>query len=300
MELCGLILLRLASLVSLPAFVVRAEETFEPASCNLRQQQKCEAEYLECRLYGGPADSAETECSCLTEHYGICLRNAGCAADRMSDCVSELMRFNCEDMTVCGNNCVGNGRGSIDKDTARILPVNNFGKNYLQFSVCDKGVNPAALSRFNEIRMSRCDETSFKICPYWIPPSTFTALAIDHNATYIKMERCVYVPSTSEDASSTGNSSTYSDTDDAAEEDDDYVAECLTNPRPVEYYGTKRLWPSAVDVEYAGDVFCGDDKHCSGSYCDFNHIPPKCAPKATKHFKHEAGRYYSPSFSDDL
>lgn len=205
MEIRGLVLLRLASLASLPAFlgITHAEEAFEPAACNLRQQQKCESEYLECRLYGGPADSAETECSCLTEHYGICLRNAGCAADRMSDCVSELMRFNCKDMTVCGNNCVGNGRGSIDRDTARILPVNNFGKNYLQFSVCDKGVNPAALSRFNEIRMSRCDEESFKVCPYWIPPSTFTALAIDHNATYIKMERCVYVDSSTRSSAPT-------------------------------------------------------------------------------------------------
>ena len=74
----------------------------------------------------------------------------------------------------------------------------------------------------------------------------------------------------------------------------------LTYPRPHtrRYYGTKRLWPSAVDVEYAGDVFCGDDKHCSGSYCDFQHIPPKCAPKATKHFKHDASRYYSDSFAD--
>ncbi len=32
-----------------------------------------------------------------------------------------------------------------------VLPVNNFGANYLQLSVCSKGVNAAKLERFGQV-----------------------------------------------------------------------------------------------------------------------------------------------------
>lgn len=32
-----------------------------------------------------------------------------------------------------------------------VLPVNNFGANYLQLSVCSKGVNAAKLDRFGQV-----------------------------------------------------------------------------------------------------------------------------------------------------
>ena len=41
---------------------------------------------------------------------------------------------------------------------------------------------------------------------------------------------------------------------------------------------------------------------CRGSYCDKNHVPPKCAPKASKHFEvgEDAARdYLDPTFFQD-
>mmetsp|Transcript_31926 Transcript_31926/g.73762 ORF Transcript_31926/g.73762 Transcript_31926/m.73762 type:complete len:292 (+) Transcript_31926:220-1095(+) len=267
-------------------------------TCNTRAEQKCIQEYEECRQTG-LAESSVTECECATELYGLCLRKAGCAADRMTECVSRLMGENCEDMSVCGSNCVGQGDHLIDMDTARVLPVNNFGENYLQFSVCHQGPNSHRLSKFSQVSMERCDESSFHVCPYWIPPNTFTALAISANASYIRMERCVYVDY-NEDAPTP--SPTESGTADDSSGDDNFVAECLKEPKPVEYYGTRTLWPSFIDVEYAGAMYCESDEQCRGSYCDTNHVPPKCAPKATKHFDvgENAGRdYLDPTFFQD-
>jgi len=34
---------------------------------------------------------------------------------------------------------------------------------------------------------------AFKICPYWIPPSTFTAVVIASNASYVRVEYANYV-----------------------------------------------------------------------------------------------------------
>ena len=44
--------------------------------------------------------------------------------------------------------------------------------------------------------------------------------------------------------------------DDDGAEDDNFIAECLKEPKPVEYYGTATLWPSFIDVEYAGAMYC--------------------------------------------
>jgi hypothetical protein len=34
---------------------------------------------------------------------------------------------------------------------------------------------------------------AFKVCPYWVPPSTFTAVAIAPNASYVRVEYANYV-----------------------------------------------------------------------------------------------------------
>lgn len=51
-------------------------------------------------------------------------------------------------------------------------------------------------NRLQMVRMRRCqepgtnipEEETFKICPYWIPPSTFTAIAIPANSSWVPCE----------------------------------------------------------------------------------------------------------------
>jgi hypothetical protein len=56
----------------------------------------------------------------------------GCSTDLMTECVRELLELGCDDMTVCGNNCASYS-GLIPKGSI-ILPVNNYGQNYLKAS----------------------------------------------------------------------------------------------------------------------------------------------------------------------
>lgn len=44
--------------------------------------------------------------ACAAIFYGVCLPTTGCAAaDEMMSCVDELMQLDCQDMSVCGNDC---------------------------------------------------------------------------------------------------------------------------------------------------------------------------------------------------
>lgn len=216
------------------------------------------------------------------------------------ECLSKIIELSCDDIAVCGSNCIGGGNGLINMETdmegnlvnSRVIPVNNFGENFLQFSVCAKGVNSVMRNRYSTISMDRCDDSSFKVCPYWIPPKTFTALAIPANASYIKMERCVYVEERSDDDDDSPTSSPTSTVDDDVNASDAFVAACLTDPKPVEYYGTRMLWPSTIDVEYSGHAYCSKDEHCDGSYCDKNYAPSKCAPKKLDQFTRTPDDYY--------
>lgn len=259
-----------------------------PRRCDPIKEFQCEQNYMRCILYRGPANDPPTACMCAAEFYGMCLREAGCASDRMLDCIDEHMIQDCADMSVCGSNCIGSGDAYDIKDQARILPVNNFGANYIQFSVCNLGMDEDILSRFETVRMRRCDTNTFKICPYWIPPRTLTAVAIPKNSTYIKMERAVYI-----------DSRMVSDWN-ISWPHDEFIADILRDPPPKEYYGTEEMWPSTIDIEFADTHFCATDEQCPGSYCDRSHVPRKCAPKSIKHFMRSGAEFMSPSFSDDV
>jgi len=128
-------------------------------------------------------------------------------------------------------------------------------------------------------------EESFKICPYWIPPSTFTALAIPANTTYIRLEYANYFQ-LSEFSGYTVN-------------DTDIVASVLQNPLPIEYYGTKQLWPPSIDVEYSDSNFCSNDYDCPGSTCNKRLVPNKCALKSQKHVKNSGYHYKEHAFTEE-
>ena len=84
---------------------------------------------------------------------------------------------------VCGSNCVDQGNGVIPPGS-HIVPVNNFGANALRFSVCFRTLNARSLNRFGMVVQERCQPHDFHLCPYWVPPTTFTAIALPRNASY--------------------------------------------------------------------------------------------------------------------
>lgn len=55
--------------------------------------------------------------ACAAIFYGACLPTAGCAAsDEMISCVDELMELDCQDMSVCGNDCTLEDGDPVSED----------------------------------------------------------------------------------------------------------------------------------------------------------------------------------------
>ena len=140
------------SALSLPGGFESSEHSFAmdegaPRECDMAQHAACLAEHEACLLFDGHAADKPSACACATQLYGVCLRAAGCAAAAMPECVARLLAQECGDMSVCGSNCYTDDEllpGAGD-DAARVLPVNNFGADYLRFSVCDKSYVEEAL-----------------------------------------------------------------------------------------------------------------------------------------------------------
>ena len=238
--------------------------------CFKSKATRCRKDYEQCLLHTGPAMHQPTLCRCQAEYYGVCLREAGCAADYMLECIDMQRKSDCEDMSVCGSSCVG-AANDLVPDSAVVLPVNNFGQNFLRFTVCEKTYNKRSFARHSVVKMERCDESTFQECPYWIPPNTYTALAISSNASYLRMEYCVLT-------------------------DDTYG--CVQNPRPREFYGTPIHWPSTIDVNFAESTFCRYDSDCPGSFCDHVQEPPTCSPRVRRHFEEPSEKFYEDPFED--
>eukprot|EP00903_Cladosiphon_okamuranus_P012198 g11441.t1 len=229
--------------------------------------------------------------ACAAIFYGACLPTAGCAAaHEMMSCVDELMQLDCQDMSVCGNDCtLEDGDPLIPADSV-LLPINNFGANYLQLSVCSKDVNAAKLSHFGQISVERCGENDFRMCDLAVAPRTLTAVAFPPDVTYLRVEQCISAAAVSE-----GDSVSVSVGSEEEEEEEEEEAEegweCLTDPLPVEYYGATvnhgsaastgsssvgsssaasssalasssssssswSHWPSSVDVDYTVAPLC--------------------------------------------
>ncbi|KAJ1460576.1 hypothetical protein M885DRAFT_612617 [Pelagophyceae sp. CCMP2097] len=240
-------------------------------SCDKDALRVCRAAYERCLVYSGPAGEGykQIKCDCADEYFGACGRRAGCASALLRQCIDALDESDCEDSSVCGSNCVGNGNAQIGPD-AIVIPVNNFGPNALRFSVCARRENARSLERYSTVVMERCEgpgldgRVLFHECPYWVPPHTFTALAFESNASYLKMEYCVIAADVQ--GQETGH------------------FRCLEDPRPVEYYGTALHWPSSIDVQFASAPYCQSDEDCSGTFCDRIHSPPLCSPKTQVQF----------------
>ncbi|CAM9942492.1 unnamed protein product [Ectocarpus sp. 4 AP-2014] len=204
----------------------------------------------------------------------------------MIDCVDELMELDCSDMSVCGNDCTFENSNPRIPSDAIVLPVNNFGANYLQLSVCSKGVSASKLTHFGQVSMERCSEDDFRVCDLAIAPRALTAVAFPPDTTYLRVQQCVLVE--------TAAAATSESDDDGGGQEEEEVWECLEDPVPAEYYGTPYHWPSAVDVDYSAAALCEKDSHCPGSFCSSQQQPRICAPKMEKHFQQSGEHFLDP------
>jgi hypothetical protein len=210
-----------------------------PPGCNETYAKICEQEFLECRLFRGPADDPPTMCECGKEFYGDCIRRAGCEFHVEFDplgkneiyekkCVDHVVKYDCEDTLMCGLNCASGG--TINSTTAKIIPFNNYGATYLRLRFCDRIVHPSRLAKYSTVVPVPCEELSdFLVCVRWIPPLTFIPVAIPANTTYMEIDYC----------------------------EEDYCHE--TDPKPARVYGNKDLFPSSFNVAQTNVSVCKTD-----------------------------------------
>jgi hypothetical protein len=209
-----------------------------PLGCNETQAILCEQQFLECRLFRGPADDPATMCLCGQEFYGNCIRQAGCQFHIEFDplgkneiyekkCVDHLIKYDCEDTLICGLNCAS--ETNINTSIAKIIPFNNYGIKSLRLRFCDRIVHPNRLERYATVVPVPCETMNdFLICVRWIPPLTFLPVAIPSNTTYIEIDSC-------------------SEEDKSCDE------------KPQRLYGNRNIFPSAFNVQQTNVSICKTD-----------------------------------------
>lgn len=247
--------------------------------CDQQAALACEYDFLQCRLFTGPADDPETMCNCGELFYGQCLRLAGCQThaqvseavvptNYMQQCVSLIMQYDCPSTLMCSINCASDG--SIDRNNVLIMPFNNYGKYYLRIRFCTSVTHPERLARYSVVDQVPCKTSEdFLKCLSWIPPLTFVPVAFIKNTTYMEVDSC--------EISSSG------------------VQSCRkVDPAPSRIYGNKYMFPRTYDVPQTSFSICKSDSDCLGSFCDFKFHPPFCSPKTMVHVQ-KTGQYY---FSD--
>jgi hypothetical protein len=209
-----------------------------PVGCNETQAVLCEQQFLECRLFRGPADDPTTMCECGQEFYGDCIRRAGCQFHIEFDplgnneiyekkCVNHLVKYNCDDTLICGLNCAS--ERNINLTTSKIIPFNNYGSKSLRLRFCDRIVHSTRYEKYATILPVPCETMNdFLICIRWIPPFTFLPVAIPSNTTYMEIDSC-----------------------------SDENQQCEEKPQRV--YGNKNLFPSSFNVAQTNVSVCKTD-----------------------------------------
>lgn len=238
-----------------------------PPGCNEDAALQCEFEFLQCKLFNGPANDAKTLCDCASIFYGECLRLAGCETARevgplsdneiyMKTCVDFIIENDCPDPLICSMNCASDT--SVDTDIMKIIPFNNYGEYYLRVRTCLFKVHDQRLERYSTIEQVACSSLQdFQVCSRFIPPLTFVPVALPINTTYIEIDSCEIF----------GNGT--------------FVCKD-SDPPPSRVYGNSFLFPRSFDVAQTNVSICAVDDDCLGSFCDTKYHPPICAPKTIK------------------
>ena len=219
-----------------------------PPECDPIAAIQCEYEFLQCRLFSGPADDAPTMCACGEHFYGDCIRRAGCEMTREFDplgndeiyakkCVDHIIKYDCPSTLMCSTNCAS--AGSVNRDTAKIIPFNNYGPYYLRLRFCDRIVHPQKKNRYATVQPVACHDISdFLICSRWVPPLTFVPVAIPSNTTYIEVDYC--------ENDNAGNRFCH-----------------VTEPSPSRVYGNSLIFPRTFDVPQTSFSICETNGMCS-------------------------------------
>jgi hypothetical protein len=259
--------------------------------CDKVKAQKCEQDLLECRLFSGPADDPATMCRCGENFYGECLRLAGCETHQevgplrqlyMKKCVNHIYQYDCNppDPLMCAVNCASNG--TINTDESMIMIFNNYGEYYLRIRICTSVVHPGKLDVYSFVDSPVCNNNNdnvdddFLVCGRWIPPQTFTPVAVPKATTYIEIDDCEVSPNGEQ--------------------------HCFTDRVPVRIYGNEQLFPTTYEVPKSDVSVCQadavktgyvtpQDDACLGSFCENKLRPSTCAPKLKRHYQ-QSGRNY--------
>ena len=54
-----------------------------PPGCDTSAALQCEYDFLLCKLFNGPANDKETLCTCASQFFGACLRQAGVSFNKV-------------------------------------------------------------------------------------------------------------------------------------------------------------------------------------------------------------------------
>ena len=211
----------------------------------------------------------------------------------MRTCVDFIIENNCPDPLICSINCASDG--SIDKATTKVIPFNNYGESYLRVRTCLYKVHEQRLERYATIQQGACKTLSdFEVCSRLIPPNTFVPVALPINTTYIEIDNCNVIGTSSTD------NQTYS----------------CDQKYPARVYGNSFLFPRSFDVAQTNTSVCTTDckilvqlgilqyllsvifqlsclvlifspcrfslADCLGSFCDLQYQPSICSPKTIK------------------
>lgn len=248
-----------------------------PPGCDVVAAQQCEYDLLKCRLFTGPANDAVSSCKCGREYHGKCLREAGCEFAKevgaltkheiyTKTCIDLIIKFDCPDVMICATNCASNAQ--IDRASSKIIPFNNYGKYYLRIRTCDRGINEKRFKQYTMVQSGYCTNlTEYTTCARYIPPFTYTPVAVPITTTYLEVDSCQLLAD-----------GTY------------YCFESGENA-PVRVYGNKVIWPRSFDVPQTNVSICSSDSDCLGSVCDIHFRPHICQPKTLKHIEN-SGKYY--------
>jgi hypothetical protein len=221
-----------------------------PPLCDEEAAIACEFEFLQCRLFSGPADDPDTMCACGESFYGDCIRRAGCVMNTEFDklgnnevflkkCVDHVVKYDCPSTLMCAVNCAS--EGSVNASSSQVMPINNYGDTHLRLRICEQKLHENKLKKYSTVVSLACNDMSeFLVCERWIPPFTFVVVALPTSTTYLEIDYC--------DVS-----------------DDETERHCRTvDPAPARLYGSSVLFPSTFDVAQTNVSICSTD----GNTCD--------------------------------
>ncbi len=157
----------------------------------------------------------------------------------MKLCVNHIIKNNCPSTLMCAMNCASDG--SINPETSKIIPFNNYGIYYLRIRICLKKIHANKRDRYAVLDTVACDDLKdYSVCSRWIPPRTFVPVALPINTTYIEVDSC------------------------EIRADGEYY--CRTaDPAPSRIYGNQYIFPRSFDVAQTKASICSKD----GTYIDY-------------------------------